>query len=186
VIEFEEQSENDRDWLAFRYIAGELTGDEAAAFEADLETSQPAREAVARAVELSQAVAWAELHQVELAGHAGQSAGRKSLEYGLGWFAAGVTAASVAGLVWWNSQSRPDATPALADAWSKSRAVEPPLSSPEASPVEIFPLLDSGEPAIAPAWMTAGVIGQHGGVVVDDLDGDGKPDDSWQDEVMEN
>jgi anti-sigma factor RsiW len=44
-------------WLAFRYVAGELSADEQAAFEARLDTEQPAREAVAREVELAQAVA---------------------------------------------------------------------------------------------------------------------------------
>lgn len=49
-------SEFDReelDWLAFRYVAGELTEIEAAQFEERLGTHQAAREAVARNVELS-------------------------------------------------------------------------------------------------------------------------------------
>lgn len=48
------------DWLAFCYIAGELTADEALAFEGRLADDQAAREAVARAVELSEAIARAE------------------------------------------------------------------------------------------------------------------------------
>jgi len=44
-------------WLAFRYVAGELSGDELTAFEARLDSEQSAREAVACEVELAQAVA---------------------------------------------------------------------------------------------------------------------------------
>ena len=65
MSEFEKQSAGDRDWLAFRYIASELNGEESAAFEAELETSQVAREAVARAVDLSQAIALAETQEVQ-------------------------------------------------------------------------------------------------------------------------
>ena len=44
-------------WHAFRYIADELSADETEQFEARLADDQVAREAVARAVELSQAIA---------------------------------------------------------------------------------------------------------------------------------
>lgn len=47
---------DDEDWLAFRYIAAELSPGERAAFEQQLAESQAAREAVARAVELTQAL----------------------------------------------------------------------------------------------------------------------------------
>lgn len=47
---------NDIFWTAFRYVHGELNTDEALAFELALETDQAAREAVARAVELGEAV----------------------------------------------------------------------------------------------------------------------------------
>lgn len=43
-------------WLAFRFVAGELSGDELAAFEQRLEVDQGAREAVAEMVELTTAV----------------------------------------------------------------------------------------------------------------------------------
>jgi hypothetical protein len=49
-----QQSENE--WLAFRYVAGEMTPDEMVEFEGVLGESQPAREAVAAAVLLSQTV----------------------------------------------------------------------------------------------------------------------------------
>jgi len=48
------------DWLAFRYAAGELDAAEAEAFEVRLSDQQAAREALARAVELTQIVAAAE------------------------------------------------------------------------------------------------------------------------------
>jgi len=46
----------DLSWLAFQYVAGELTGAELAAFEQRLEQDQAAREAVAEMVELTTAV----------------------------------------------------------------------------------------------------------------------------------
>jgi hypothetical protein len=48
---------DDLDWLAFCYIADELSRDEVDAFEARLADDQQAREAVARAVELTRAIA---------------------------------------------------------------------------------------------------------------------------------
>src|SRR5687768_10629116 len=47
----------DLDWLAFQYISDELPPDEALRFEERLETDQAAREAVAEAMLLLQAVA---------------------------------------------------------------------------------------------------------------------------------
>ena len=49
-------SPDDLSWLSFRYVAGELSGDELAAFEQRLEVDQAAREAVAEMVELTTAV----------------------------------------------------------------------------------------------------------------------------------
>ena len=53
-------NDSDLNWLAFRYIAGEMPDEELATFEQSLAESQPAREAVAAAVLLAQAVALAE------------------------------------------------------------------------------------------------------------------------------
>ena len=50
----------DLNWLAFRYVAGELTAAELQAFESQLEDDQSAREAVARACELTCCIAAAE------------------------------------------------------------------------------------------------------------------------------
>ncbi len=52
---------NDLDWLAFRYIAGELAPDEAVRFELQLADDQQARDAVAQAFELSESVLAAEM-----------------------------------------------------------------------------------------------------------------------------
>lgn len=48
---------DDLDWLAFCYLAGELDDKAAADFEAQLETNQAAREALAGAMALSQSIA---------------------------------------------------------------------------------------------------------------------------------
>jgi hypothetical protein len=55
---------SDLDWLAFCYAAGELDAPAAEQFEAHLATDQLAREALARAVELTQTVTAAE-HQLQ-------------------------------------------------------------------------------------------------------------------------
>jgi len=49
-------TETDLDWLAFRYISGEIAVSEAEQFEALLADDQAARDAVVRAVELTQAI----------------------------------------------------------------------------------------------------------------------------------
>ncbi len=51
---------NDLDWLAFQYLANELSDAQRSAFEDQLATDQNAREALARSVELTQAVVAAE------------------------------------------------------------------------------------------------------------------------------
>jgi hypothetical protein len=184
VSEFEKQSAADREWLAFRYIAGELTGEELASFEAELETSQIAREAVARAVDLSQAIAIAEFQQVELVEVAPKTTSRKSWIYGMGLIGAGAVAASVAGAVWWNTQGPKGGKPELADIWVSVKATEPiPPAVEKLS--EPGSMVDVAHADAAPSWMTAGVISLSGGKV-EDGDGDGKPDGSWDDEVMEN
>jgi anti-sigma-K factor RskA len=50
------RSHAELDWLAFAYVAGELTADEAADFELRLADDQRAREAVAAAIEIEEAV----------------------------------------------------------------------------------------------------------------------------------
>src|SRR5688572_9340811 len=53
-------SQHELDWLAYRYVSGDLSPSDAEQFETMLLESQPAREAVARAVELMELVVAAE------------------------------------------------------------------------------------------------------------------------------
>ena len=71
----------------------------------------------------------------------------------------------------------------LAEIWYDVRVVEP--TSPVEEPAEATSIVNVAEAEVAPSWMTAGVISLSGGKVEDE-DGDGKPDGSWDDEVMEN
>ena len=50
------EMQNKLDWQAFLYVAGEMSADEAATFEALLAVDQTTREAVARSIELSASV----------------------------------------------------------------------------------------------------------------------------------
>jgi hypothetical protein len=182
VSGFQNQPESDRDWLAFRYIAGELSDEDFASFEFELETSQLAREAVARAIELSQAIAIAESQQVELVESATRKSGQKPWAYGICGICAGAAAASVAGAIWWNMPSPKNVTPEVAKTWVEMRPAETPVVGVKSAEAIFIP-----EPAAAaPSWMTAGVISLNGGKLEDDGDGDGKPDEAWDDEVMEN
>lgn len=98
------EAERDRlEWTAFLYAAGELSADDADAFEAELAESQPAREAVARAIEIRLAVQSAERTPLSIAESAGagqpsvrtRSAGFRLVER-LGWMGSGVAAAWLA------------------------------------------------------------------------------------------
>jgi hypothetical protein len=51
-------------WQAFRYVAGEMSGDEAHGFEEQLAVEQTAREAVAEAAQLAQVVALADSQEL--------------------------------------------------------------------------------------------------------------------------
>ncbi|HEX8200581.1 MAG TPA: hypothetical protein VF590_08840 [Isosphaeraceae bacterium] len=92
------ETETDLPWLAFRYVAGELAGVEAAAFERRLDADQRAREAVAEAVELAGAVAL--LGPDVLAFRPAGPPRPRPVRAALGWMAAGAAAclAAVAGL----------------------------------------------------------------------------------------
>jgi len=83
-------------WLAFRYVANELTDAEAAQFELRLENDQAAREAVAAAVELTQTMAWVEREETPapLSTVAGTEHGRRYLA-AFGWLLAGSLACLV-------------------------------------------------------------------------------------------
>ena len=98
-------AQNELQWLAFRYVAGELSGDEAAQFEDRLDHDQQAREAVAGAVELTQAVvaSGAELPRVLPM--------RRRFRTALSWtFASAAAAACAAVIVWHGAPARPTST----------------------------------------------------------------------------
>jgi|GEM_PF-2008030 len=90
--------ETDADWLAFRYQAGEMSADETAEFERLLGDNQPAREALARAVLLSEAVAAAATgsQAIETPNHVRRPIGR-AMTWGqrLAWTALGAAASLV-------------------------------------------------------------------------------------------
>jgi hypothetical protein len=102
----------DLDWLAFRYVSGEMTAEEHAAFEENLTESQPAREAVAAAVLLAQAVALTETRRPDGARAelvpASRAARGPTWHGRLGWALAGAAASLVIawGLQVWRDSSR--------------------------------------------------------------------------------
>jgi hypothetical protein len=115
------------DWSAFCYAAGELASAEAAAFEQRLAEEQPAREALARAVELTQAVAAAETLEPVVVVQTGRSLwGRSQWGRRLAWMAVGSAASllitAVIGTAWKQTGSTvPAGTGDLAAAWSQTR-----------------------------------------------------------------
>jgi hypothetical protein len=90
-----ENRQEDLDWQAFRYIAAEMPPGEVARFEEQLCGNQPSREAVARAVELAEAVAVVSADfPADDAGPKVQPAGRVASAWWsrIGWFGVGVAA----------------------------------------------------------------------------------------------
>jgi len=94
----QQNDENELDWLAFCYAAGELSGDEAAQFEARLADNQEAREALARAVELSQAVAAVEAQSGNLVAPVARTQSEWNAR--LSWMAIGGVASLLIALLW--------------------------------------------------------------------------------------
>jgi hypothetical protein len=172
---------SDLDWQAFAYWADELPPAERLQFEQLLETSQPAREALARAVELSQAVIAVESNVVVPVVHQSPQRTRRIAAW-----SAGIAASALALLLgfsvsqwsdWGNQLSTAGSSgnkvdPALASAWSDTHATWEEVAS--------WQPLDRSEPAEegpdnphssstaewdpadleTPSWMTAAVGGQ--------------------------
>ena len=88
------ECQNQIEWTAFCYVAGELSDDEVVQFEEQLAHDQTAREALARAVGLTQAVAAAESLPVALPQRPGRWTKR------LSWMAIGAAAALLVAFVW--------------------------------------------------------------------------------------
>jgi len=112
-------TEHNLDWLAFRYVSGELTGDETESFELRLADDQAARDAVASAVELSQAIVAAESLASPVISPA--AALRKSWSTHIAWFACGAAACLlvVLALNFAGQQRESSVSPVLANRWSE-------------------------------------------------------------------
>src|ERR1700679_1863568 len=83
------QDETELFWQAFRYVGEEMTLGEATDFEVQLANDQPAREAVARVVELSQLVLAAAPEQSPAAMFVSPALRRRVWMQPVGWIAVG-------------------------------------------------------------------------------------------------
>ena len=99
------EHQGELDWLAFRYVAGEMTAQEASELELRLADDQEAREAVCRAVGLAQRLADArppEPDYTRPVGCASDPVSRGIMSFrgrvarAVGWMAAGAVAATLA------------------------------------------------------------------------------------------
>ncbi len=151
---------NELDWTAFCYAAGELSAPDAEAFELRLADDQAAREALARAVELTQAVAAAEtLQPVEVA-----KTGRSLWGKRLVWMAVG-SAASLLAVAFVSqldlSPNSPD-DGELAAAWSQTRqelSVASDANHWLSEETEVEAANEDLDLIATPDWMTAAVGG---------------------------
>ncbi len=164
---------NDLDWLAFCYAAGELDVADAEQFEARLADDQAAREALARAVELTQTVAAAETQFGDMV----TPATRTNLDWNrrLSWMAVGGLASLLIAMLWsgyigptWHTAQNRVAAKSryqLAMAWNQARdefagvreaALWLPLGSEADDELAANDMGD--DVADAPSWMTAAVF----------------------------
>lgn len=133
------------DWLAFRYIADEMSADERELFESRLGDDQSAREAVARIVEVTQAVSLVEAAASDQRTLERSSpvviarADRRTWLTALGWMTVGsiVCLAVLLSADQWSKQrfgdvrqiarsTREDVPPQLAIVWSETRRTAEP------------------------------------------------------------
>jgi len=168
------ERQSDLDWLAFCYSAGELSAADAEAFEIRLADEQAAREALARAVELSQAVGAAETHSQYVVS---ASLRTKHWSSRLSWMAIGGVASLLLALLWsgivgptWSArQHRMNAASQqeLALAWNRTRGEIaevreaglwlPSSASWDDDPTADMPT-DELESDESPSWLTAAVF----------------------------
>jgi len=170
--------ENELDWLAFCYAAGELSGSEAEQFEAHFAEDQGAREVLARVVGLSQAVAAVEAQSEQLV--TPMSRFKSDWNTRLSWMAIGGLASLLLALLWsgvvgptWTTAQRrlgAGSQHELALAWNKTRseiaevreaglwlpAAASELDDDAAADVQ---LNDMGIDE-SPSWLTAAVFGR--------------------------
>ena len=183
------ERENQLEWTAFCYVSGELGPAEAEQFELRLADDQEAREALARAVELTQIVAAAE----STCGDLVVPTDRKTASWTtrLSWMAIGGLAALVLAMVWSGGLSQFTTAPetarnsgengALASAWlafrDEQRATSDvgplhPLTAAVFEDEDDQPTTDELVVADAPAWMTIAIEGLAGEMMDQDESGD--------------
>ena len=165
-------------WLAFRYVAGEMSADECAEFETRLADDQAAREAVASAVELTQTMACAANDSCDIAApeivvrKRGRAVrGRRLLWVGLGAAACLTLVVLLRGVFdvrdIADSNSNPtrrarDSQPQqLALVWSQTRQVEESdVAADQDADEEATPVDDAAsadDRAMLPSWIVAAV-----------------------------
>ena len=170
---------SDLDWLAFCYAAGELDAPAAEQFEARLAADQSAREALARAVELTQTVAAAEYQLQDFVA----PVSRVSADWNsrLSWMAIGGLASVLVALLWtgvvgptWQTAQRglnASAKQHLALAWHETGVEIANVKEAGLWPYSRVVGQDDDEPGFAetgadgsdlveaPSWMMAAVFG---------------------------
>jgi hypothetical protein len=179
----EQDSKTDLDWVAFCYLAGELNPAESAEFDVRLADEQAAREALARAVEMTQVVAAAESQgrEVVLAERSRDSWGSRA-----SWMAIGGLASVLVALLWSGVPSPPVRTTltrgmaekqvALAAAWTEARDEIASVKDAGLWPLTATSAADFDEDFLvmtdlaaedlafedAPSWMTTAVFSLSG------------------------
>jgi len=154
-------TEHELDWLAFRYVSGEMTADEAETFELRLAEEQSARDAVASAVELSQTIVAAQSLGLP-AGIAPASTVRQGWSAHVAWFACGAAACLLIVLaVNFSGTRQGDAlvSPGVASRWSERLDLTLDNEDPLAEPVRETD--ESEETLAASDWMVEAVRSLH-------------------------
>ncbi|HEY2415781.1 MAG TPA: hypothetical protein VGI40_26310 [Pirellulaceae bacterium] len=163
---------NDLDWLAFSYAAGELNPTEAEQFELRLADDQTAREALARAVELCQVVAAAEIQSSNYVVPAAKT--HTTWNGRLSWMAVGGLASlllamlwsGVIGPTWHTAQLRSFSKQNLAFAWTETNHEIANVREVSFLPAGLTDTDDYNTSAVAfdvsadeaPTWMTAALL----------------------------
>jgi anti-sigma factor RsiW len=162
------ESQHELDWLAFQYALDELSPRDRAAFEVRLEDDQNAREAVARAVELSLATCAAYREDAVVLAARERMLGKSSR----GWWSVGVAACALFALIAVSQLTRnagerlARTTPKsngdqLAIAWSQTRAALPTsavLGEDLDTLDDDFAIRGDDDTLVAlPSWMIAAV-----------------------------
>jgi len=164
---------NNLDWLAFSYAAGELNQTAAEQFELRLADDQVAREALARAVQLCQTVTAAENQSDMYVTPA--VAFQKNWNHRISWMAIGGLASlllallwtGVVGPTWHTAKIHSFSKQNLAFAWTQTKhelatvrdAGDWPGSFADATDDNAAATAFDDSPDDAPSWMTAALLG---------------------------